>query len=162
MIEIGIITKNYSFIRMPYTECDEYAIYVEYVDQDLRKQREFVKCIPNKPEPDIETRTVPLEYNIDLTWTLPDDVYMDKDHRIVLYKNGFMLNPFVYDYNRVSNMLTINQSMEAVEMGDEITMTYYRDVIRGSILLAEYQTDARLIIKPHLINGRVGRHQIIV
>ena len=159
-MEVGLIKRTITFLRMDYSRVKGYRILSADPSGVIQSETKLLEEIDNPVVPDTNIKKIKLDYNDKITWKLPEDIYMDQDHRFSIFINGFILPPINYSHNRITNLITINEKIQPVEPTDEIFLEYYRNVISRSYLLED---DIKIIVKPiYRDSVQYGGHNMIV
>lgn len=158
----SLLKKKITFKRLPITNCLGYEIYGRFKDDTYASgiRIDLIEYIENPVEPTPKIKKIELEHNISPTWKIPNDAYIDRDHRFFLYQNGFILTPLCYAYNKVSKLVTIDVSMKPYDLSDVIELEYYQDIVEKEFVLEE---NCEIIIKPIFKkSSSLGEHNVII
>ena len=120
----------------------------------------MLDTIDNPPEPTLYLHRIALEPNIDATWPLPHDAYLDKDHQFRIYVNDIILSSTCYKFNRISKLITLDVIMKEYHINDKIEIEYYKDLIVKEYLVED---DCFIKVKPIFSQSYYyGDHNVIV
>lgn len=159
-MEVGLLKRTVTFVKMDYSRVKGYQVLTTDPSGTIQSETKLLEEIENPIIPDTDIKKIKLEYNDKLTWKLPEDIFMDIDHKFNLYINGFIVSPIYYNHNRNTNLVTINTKIQPVDPSDEIILEYYRNVISRTYLLED---DLKIIIKPiYRKHVQYGGHNVIV
>lgn len=162
MSETALLKRTIVFHRMNSKIVDSYKIYTIFQDDtySIGFRQELLDEIKNPDIPDVKVAKIPLEYNENLTWKSPNDIYMDIDHPFHLYINGFIVSPLMYEYNRITKLITINSKLLKVEQDATIELEYFRDIITKTYLLDD---DCKIKVVPvYKKEAQIGKHNVII
>lgn len=158
----SVVRKNITFRRLSNKACSKYKIYRQYDDETSVSgtRIELIDEIDNPSEPSIYTRRIPLEHSSDPTWSLPMDAFYDRNHHFRLFQNGHALSSIYYNYNRVNRLFTIDTQLIEYNVGDDIELEYFVDVIKRTYT---FEKEFKILIKPVFSQEYMyGDHNIIV
>ena len=149
------LKKKISFLRMPSKDVIGYEVY-----EKIGTETKLIDTIENPVFPTPILKRIHFSYNENITWNVPEDIYLDRDHPIQMYLNGFIVNPIYYDYNRISKLITINKNLVTVNRNDIIELEYFSDIIIKEYMV---ENDCEIMIKPIFNdNCQFGTHNIII
>lgn len=158
----GGIKKTITFPRLSSKNVEKYDIYSKTVDSTYASgfRVELIDSIQNPAIPDTVKETIELDYNPSYTWPLPKDIYLDRDHGILIQIDDIQISKLYYTINKVSKLFTINTNQVTINPDTNIKLTYYKDVVSKSY---SFEEDCSIIIKPILSsNYSYGKHNIIL
>lgn len=158
----AILKKKISFLRLSKKNCSAYQIYALYHDDKYASgiRKELLEEFENPSLPNPVIKSIQLEHKEEPTWELPKDIYMDRDHPLRLYQNGFIVSSMYYSINRVTRLLSVDTIVREYSNTDEMVLEYYRDVIIKEYVLEE---DCDIQIIPIFKDTSVlGDHNIIM
>ena len=156
------IKKIIRFPRLTSKNVLAYEVYTKTADStyDSGIRIELLDTIQNPIVPSPVKKQIDLEYSTNATWSLPKDIYMDKDHSIIVLVDGIQLSKLHYTINKQAKMFTINQYKIKINTGTEISLIYYQDIIKKSYIL---ENECNFFIKPVFIDSyHYGQHNIIL
>lgn len=158
----GYMTKTITFRRLSPKNVLRYEIYATYKDPTYASglRRELLDTIDNPTVPSPFVKRVELKYNENTTWKLPEDAYLDRDHKFRLYLDGIMVTNMAISFNRLTKLITLDSVMKACDLNTKIELEYYRDLISKDYLL---QQDCQISVKPIFSeNYQFGFHNVII
>ena len=158
----SLLKKSITFKRMDSKNVIGYEIYGLFKDSNYASgiREELIDTIDNPSEPNTSLTSIILEFNNSYTWKLPDDIYLDRDHKFKIYINGFIVSTLYYQYNKYNKLLTINKNLKTIEPDSTIKLEYFKDTITKSYMLEE---DCQIKIKPIFSESYTyGTHNIII
>lgn len=158
----GLLKKTITFRRLPAKNVVAYEIYASYQDSNYASgvRTELLDTIQNPNMPETYVKRIPLDYNGNATWKLPDDAYLDRDHQFRLYLNGFMLSSLAYSFNRITKLITLDTVMKKYTVNDKVEMEYYQDLIVKDYMLEE---NCSIKVKPIFTeSSQYGFHNVII
>lgn len=158
----ALLKKNITFRRLPNKACLRYEIYGSFVDNTYASgiRTELLEVFDNPVEPSPEIKRITLEQVEDPTWVLPDEAYLDRDHRFRLFQNGFVIPSMAYTFNRITRKITLDNTMKKYNCNDVMELEYYRDIITRSYALLENCT---ITVKPIFSQSYAyGDHNVII
>lgn len=155
----GTLTKKITFKRLDSKNVLGYEVYGEFAKESGVEIR-LLDTIDNPSEPTLHLHKITLEPNIDATWSLPHDAYLDKDHQFRIYVNDVILSPICYKFNRISKLITLDVIMKEYHISDKVEIEYYKDLIIKEYLVED---DCFIKIKPIFSQSYCyGDHNVIV
>lgn len=158
----GVLRKNIKFKRLNNKHVKGYEIYGIFQDPSYGSgvREELLDSFPNPDEPNTDLSSITLEYNENVTWELPSDLYTDRDHKFKIFINNVVLSTLYYQYNKYSRLLTIDSNLKVIEPTDIIRLDYYRDMISKTYMVQE---DCSIRVKPIFAETyKYGNHSIII
>ena len=157
----ALLKKTITFRRLSSKNVLRYEIYATYKDDEYGSsiKTELLDTIENPIIPNPITKKILLEYNNNFTWKLPDDAYLDKDHQFRLYINDNLLITLKYRFNRITKLITIDNSVRYTP-DDKMELEYYQDIITKDYSL---ENDCRITVNPVFKdNYTYGFHNVIM
>lgn len=166
--------KIVRFKRLPNKHIAGYMIYGIFKDNNYesgKRQESLLKdsdgndvmyINPRYPvkNPEQNFKEIELEYNKNVTWTLPDDAFYGRDYKFQIFINGALLPTLFYDYNKLTRVFTINTTLKEIDPNDTITLKYWRDYI---VLEFDINEECDILVKPVFRPGYdYGYHNIII
>lgn len=161
-LTLGSLTKTITFRRMSPKAVIKYEVYARYKDSTYESglRTELLDTITNPDIPTPVLKRIELEYNVDATWELPHDAYLDRDHQFRLYLNGFVLSAICFNFNRLKKLISLDTVMKKYESTDKIELEYYQDLITKTYSLME---NCDIYVKPVFSQSYAyGYHNIII
>jgi hypothetical protein len=158
----SLITKTITFKRMDNKNVAGYEVYGLFPDSSYSSgiKEELLDKFDNPSEPNTSRYSVTFDYNKRYTWQLPDDMFLDRDHRFKVYVNNAVISSLYYQYNKFSKLLTINKNLKELSSNDKIRIDYYRDMITKTYVLEQ---NCSIKIKPIFKDTYTyGTHNIII
>lgn len=158
----GYMTKTITFRRLSLKNVLRYEIYATYRDATYTSglRRELLDTIENPTVPNPCVKRIELKYNTDTTWRLPEDAYLDRDHKFRLYLDGIMVTSMAVSFNRLTKLITLDSVMKTCDLNTKIEMEYYQDLISKDYLLEQ---DCQIFVKPIFSDSyRFGFHNVII
>lgn len=158
----GYMTKTITFRRLSPKNVLRYEIYATYQDSSYTSglRRELLDTIENPAVPNPCVKRIGLIYNTDTTWRLPEDAYLDRDHKFRLYLDGLMVTSMAIAFNRLTKLITLDRVMKTCDQNTKIELEYYQDLIIKSYMLAQ---DCQISVKPIFTDSyQFGFHNIII
>lgn len=158
----ALLKKTITFKRMPIKNVLSYEVYAIYKDdtKSLGTRTKLLDTIQNPVEPDPIIKRITLAYNDNVTWELPRDAYLDRDHQFRIFINENLLISLNYSFNRITKLITLNSNINEYTVNDKIELEYYQDVIVRSYALTE---DCEISVKPIFKDSYTyGYHNIIM
>ena len=144
-----VIKNSITFDRMPYYLCAGYNIKITYNN----KTSETI-YIENTPASNSVLEEKELEYNVDLTWKLPDNLIATNTNDIKVFINEIEIDTLYYNYNKASNLISIDNL--DVTKNDIIKIQYECDKI-----IYEHNTHEKCkyeIFPVYRNNYKIGQH----
>lgn len=158
----AMLVKTITFKRLSNKHVKGYEIYGLFPDSTYSSglREELIDVFDNPSEPNVQRTEIKLQYNDNYTWQLPSDLYTDRDHKFRIYINDTILSTLYYQYNKYNRFLTIDRNMKVLDVLDEITLSYFRDMITRSYPL---QNDCQIKVKPIFADSYTyGNHNVII
>jgi len=156
------IKKTIRFPRLSSKNVLGYEIYTKTIDAtyDSGIRTELIDTIPNPIIPSPVREELELEYSNNATWNLPKNIYMDKDHEVIILVDGIQISKLHYTINKTSKVFTINTNKVKIEINTKVKIIYYKDVIEKSYTL---ENDCEFFINPIIIESyQYGMHNVIL
>ena len=156
------IKKTIRFPRLTSKNVLSYEIYTKTVDDtyDSGIRIDLIDTIQNPNIPSPVQDTMDLEYSNNATWNLPNNIYMDRDHDIIILVNDIQISKLYYTVNKPAKIFTINTSKITINPDTKISIIYYQDIIEKSYMVEE---DCEIFVKPNIIDSyHYGQHNIIL
>lgn len=156
------IKKTIRFPRLTSKNILNYEIYTKTIDNTYNSgiRIELLDTIQNPIIPFPIKTQIDLDYSNNATWSLPKDIFMDKDHGIIVLVDDIQISKLYYTINKQANLLTINQYKIKINTGTKVSLIYYQDIIEKSYML---DNECGIFIKPIIKNSyHYGNHNIIL
>ena len=141
------IKKTIRFPRLTSKNVLSYEIYTKTVDDTYNSgiRTDLIDTIQNPIIPSPVKTEIELEYSNNATWNLPNNIYMDRDHDIIILVNDIQISKLYY---------TINNS------DTKVKIIYYQDIIEKSYMVEQ---DCEVFVKPIIIDSyHYGQHNVIL
>lgn len=158
----ALLKKNITFRRLPNKACLRYEIYGNFPDSEYASgiRTELLEILENPVEPSPCIKRVSLEQVEAPTWELPEEAYLDRDHRFRLFQDGFVVPSMAYSFNKITRKITLDNTMRHYDVSNIMELEYYRDIITRSYTLEENCT---ITVKPIFSqNYAYGDHNVII
>ena len=158
----ALLTKTITFRRMNNKHVKGYKIYALFPDNNYSSgiREDLLDEFDNPSEPNVQRTRIKLEYNNNQTWELPNDIYIDRDHKFRLFINNIITSPLYYQYNKYNKLLTINHNLKPLKSDDIIELEYFKDFITKSYALEQNCT---IKVQPIFADTYTyGNHNIII
>ena len=156
------IKKTIRFPRLTSKNVLNYEIYTKTVDDtyDSGIRIDLLDTIQNPVMPSPVKNQIDLEYSNNATWCLPKDIYMDRDHGIIVLIDNIQVSKLYYTVNKTAKLFTINTNKITINPDTKISIIYYQDIIEKSYMIEE---DCEIFVKPNIIDSyHYGQHNIIL
>lgn len=156
------IKKTIRFPRLTSKNVLSYEIYTKTIDNtyDSGIRIDLIDTIQNPNVPSPVRKQIDLEYSNNFTWNLPKDIYMDRDHDIVVLVDSIQISKLYYTVNKVAKLFTINTNNITINADSKISIIYYQDIIEKSYMVED---DCEIFVKPIIIDSyHYGQHNIIL
>ena len=151
--------KKITFKRLTSRNVLKYEIYGEFKENN-GVRIELLDTIDNPIEPTLYLHKIELEPNINATWELPNDAYLDRDHHFRIYVNDAIITPMCYKFNRVTKLITLDVIMREYHITDKVEIEYYRDLITKEYIVED---DCLIKVKPIFVQSySYGDHNVII
>lgn len=157
-----LLKKTIKFKRLNNKHVKQYQVFGLFKDNGYTDgiRRELLDTIDNPSVPNVESSSKILEYNQDVTWVLPEDLFTDSAHKFSVFLNDAILSPLNYKYNKYTRKLTIDTNLQPVTSNDKIRLDYYRDMITKTYVLEE---NCKIKVQPVFTDDYTyGNHNIIL
>ena len=164
----ALIKKTITFRRLASKNVTSYEVYATYKDSNYTSglRTELLDVIKNPYHPKPILTTIELEYNNNATWELPNDAFLDRDHKFRLFlqktfEEDYMVLPTVcYSFNRITKLITLDTVMKDYEIGDKVKLEYYKDIITKEYSVVD---DCTISILPVFREDyNYGTHNVII
>ena len=107
----------------------------------------------------VKKAEIELEYSNNATWNLPNNIYMDRDHDIIILVNDIQISKLYYTINKSAKIFTINTNKITINSDTKVKIIYYQDIIEKSYMVEQ---DCEVFVKPIIIDSyHYGQHNII-
>lgn len=156
------IKKTIKFPRLSSKNVLSYEIYTKTVDDtyDSGIRIDLIDTIQNPNIPSPVQDTIDLEYSNNATWNLPKNIYMDRDHDIIILVNDIQISKLYYTVNKPAKLFTINTNKITINPDTKISIIYYKDIIEKSYMV---EKDCEIFVKPIIIDSyHYGQHNVIL
>lgn len=156
------IKKTIHFPRLTSKNVLSYEIYTKTVDDtyDSGIRIDLIDTIQNPVIPSPVKAETELEYSNNATWNLPSNIYMDRDHDIIILVDDIQISKLYYTINKPAKIFTINTNKIAINSDTKIKIIYYQDIIEKSYMVEQ---DCEIFIKPIIIDSyHYGQHNVIL
>lgn len=156
------IKKTIRFPRLSSKNVLSYEVYTKTVDDtyDSGIRIDLIDTIQNPNIPSPVQDTIDLEYSNNATWNLPKNIYMDRDHDIIILVNDIQISKLYYTVNKPAKLFTINTNKITINPDTKISIIYYKDIIEKSYMV---EKDCEVFVKPIIIDSyHYGQHNVIL
>ena len=156
------LTKTITFKRLNNKHVKGYEVYGLFPDNNYSSgiREELIDSFDNPSEPNVDKTSVLYEYNDNYTWKLPNDLFMDRDHKFKIFINDSILSTLYYQYNKFTKLITIDKNLKPLEKDDKIKLEYFRDMITKTYVL---ETNCNIRVKTIFADTYTyGNHNIII
>lgn len=156
------IKKTIQFPRLTSKNVLKYEIYTKTIDDtyDSGIRIDLIDTIENPNIPSLVKNQIDLEYSNNNTWSLPKNIFMDRDHEIIILVDNIQISKLYYTVNKTAKLFTINTNKITINKDTKITIIYYQDIIEKSYML---EKDCEIFVKPVIIDSyHYGQHNIIL
>lgn len=156
------IKKTIKFPRLSSKNVLSYEIYTKTVDDtyDSGIRIDLIDTIQNPNIPSPVQDTIDLEYSNNATWNLPKNIYMDRDHDIIILVNDIQISKLYYTVNKPAKLFTINTNKITINPDTKISIIYYKDIIEKSYMV---EKDCEIFVKPIITDSyHYGQHNVIL
>lgn len=157
-----LIQKEITFKRMSNRHVKGYEIYGLFPDENYTSgiRKVLLDYIKNPGHPNVDMSSKELEYNKNYTWKLPEDMFLDRDHKFKIFINNTIVNPLYFQYNKYSRLVTIDKNLKPIDINDKIRVDYFRDMITKTYSLDE---DCTIQVVPIYADSYTyGNHNVII
>lgn len=158
----ALLTKTITFKRLNNKHVKGYEVYGLFPDSNYTSgiREELIDSFENPSEPNVLRTSIPLDYNDNYTWTLPKDLYTDREHKFKLYINDSIVSTLYYQYNKYNKLLTVDRNLKVIEPSDTIRLDYFRDMITKTYPL---ENNCSIKVKPIFADTYTyGNHNVII
>lgn len=159
---VALLKKTITFRRLPSKHVKCYEVYAAYKDDnyDSGIRNELLDIIDNPDVPNPRLIRIPLAYNDNATWELPDDAFLDRDHQFRLFLNNFIMSSAYFNFNRLLKLITFDTVAKTYTLNDKMELEYYQDIITKEYML---ESDCVITVKPIFLDTyNYGDHNIII
>ena len=156
------IKKTIKFPRLSSKNVLSYEIYTKTVDDtyDSGIRIDLIDTIQNPNIPSPVQDTMDLEYSNNATWNLPNNIYMDRDHDIIILVDDIQISKLYYTVNKPAKLFTINTNKITINSDTKVKIIYYQDIIEKSYMVEQ---DCEVFVKPIIIDSyHYGQHNVIL
>lgn len=156
------IKKTIRFPRLTSKNVLNYEIYTKTVDDtyDSGIRIDLLDTIQNPVMPSPVQDTIDLEYSNNATWNLPNNIYMDRDHDIIILVDDIQISKLYYTVNKPAKLFTINTNKITINPDTKVSIIYYKDIIEKSYMV---EKDCEIFVKPIIIDSyHYGQHNVIL
>ena len=156
------IKKTIRFPRLTSKNVLNYEIYTKTVDDtyDSGIRIDLIDTIQNPNIPSPVQDTMDLEYSNNATWNLPNNIYMDRDHDIIILVDDIQISKLYYTVNKPAKLFTINTNKITINPDTKVSIIYYKDIIEKSYMVEQ---DCEIFVKPIIIDSyHYGQHNVIL
>ena len=156
------IKKTIRFPRLSSKNVVSYEVYTKTIDDTYESgiRTDLIDTIDNPNIPSPVQKMMELEYSINFTWTLPNNIYMDRDHMLIVLVDGIQISSLHFTINKTAKVFTINTSNIAISPDTKISIIYFEDIIEKSYMLED---DCDIYVKPIIIDSyHYGQHNVIL
>ena len=156
------IKKTIRFPRLTSKNVLNYEVYTKTVDDtyDSGIRIDLLDTIQNPVILSPVKNQIDLEYSNNATWSLPNNIYMDRDHGIIILVDDIQISKLYYTVNKMAKLFTINTNKITINPDTKISIIYYQDVIEKSYMV---ENDCEIFVKPIIIDSyHYGQHNIIL
>lgn len=156
------IKKIIRFPRLTSKNVLSYEIYTKTVDDTYNSgiRIDLIDTIQNPVIPSPVKAEIELEYSNNATWNLPNNIYMDRDHDIIILVNDIQISKLYYTINKSAKIFTINTNKITINSDTKVKIIYYQDIIEKSYMVEQ---DCEVFVKPIIIDSyHYGQHNVIL
>lgn len=156
------IKKIIRFPRLSSKNVLSYEVYTKTVDDtyDSGIRIDLIDTIQNPIIPSPVQDTIDLEYSNNATWNLPKNIYMDRDHDIIVLVDDIQISKLYYTINKSAKLFTINTNKITINSDTKVKIIYYQDIIEKSYMVEQ---DCEVFVKPIIIDSyHYGQHNVIL
>lgn len=156
------IKKTIRFPRLTSKNVLRYEIYTKTIDDtyDSGIRIDLLDTIQNPNIPSPVQKQIDLEYSNNATWSLPNNIFLDRDHDIIILIDNIQISKLYYTVNKTAKLFTINTNKITINPDTKISIIYYQDIIEKSYMLEQ---DCEIFVKPIIIDScYYGQHNIIL
>lgn len=156
------IKKTIRFPRLTSKNVLKYEIYTKTVDDTYESgiRIDLIDTIQNPVIPSPVKNELELEYSNNATWNLPSNIYMDRDHSIIVLVDDIQISKLYYTINKPAKIFTINTNKITINSDTKVKIIYYQDIIEKSYMVED---NCDIFVKPIIIDSyHYGQHNIIL
>lgn len=156
------IKKTIRFPRLTSKNVLNYEIYTKTIDDTYSSgiRIDLIDTIQNPNIPSPAKNQIDLEYSNNATWNLPKNIYMDRDHDIIILVDGIQISKLYYTINKAAKIFTINTNQITINTDTKVSIIYYQDIIEKSYMVEQ---DCEIFVKPIIKDSyHYGQHNIIL
>lgn len=156
------IKKTIRFPRLASKNVLSYEIYTKTIDDTYNSgiRIDLIDTIQNPIMPSPVINQMELEYSNNTTWNLPKDIYMDRDHDVIILVDGIQISKLYYTINKTAKIFTINTNKITINTDTKVSIIYYQDIIEKSYMVEE---NCEVFVKPIIIDSyHYGQHNVIL
>lgn len=156
------IKKTIRFPRLTSKNVLNYEIYTKTIDDTYSSgiRIDLIDAIQNPNIPSPVKNQIDLEYSNNATWNLPKNIYMDRDHDIIILVDGIQISKLYYTINKAAKIFTINTNQITINTDTKVSIIYYQDIIEKSYMVEQ---DCEIFVKPIIKDSyHYGQHNIIL
>ena len=156
------IKKTIRFPRLTSKNVLSYEIYTKTIDDTYNSgiRIDLIDTIQNPSIPSPVKNQIELEYSNNATWNLPKNIYMDRDHDIIILVDGIQISKLYYTINKSAKIFTINTNQITINADAKISIIYYQDIIEKSYIVEQ---NCEIFVKPIIKDSyHYGQHNIIL
>ena len=156
------IKKTIRFPRLTSKNVLSYEIYTKTIDDTYSSgiRVDLIDTIQNPNIPSPAKNQIDLEYSNNATWNLPKNIYMDRDHDVIILVDGIQISKLYYTINKTAKIFTINTNQITINTDAKVSIIYYQDIIEKSYMVEQ---DCEIFVKPIIIDSyHYGQHNIIL
>ena len=156
------IKKTIRFPRLTSKNVLSYEIYTKTVDEAYNSgiRIDLINTIQNPVITKKKKAEIELEYSNNATWNLPNNIYMDKDHDIIILVDDIQISKLYYTINKSAKIFTINTNKITINSDTKVKIIYYQDIIEKSYMVEQ---DCEMFVKPIIIDSyHYGQHNVIL
>lgn len=158
----SLVNKKISFKRLNSKHVKEYEVYGLFKDDTYTTgiRRDLLDRFDNPNQPNAEITEIELEYNPNATWELPNDIFIDRDHKFKLFINNSIVSTLFFQYNKFNRLLTIDTNLKPIKSTDKFLLQYFRDRITKDYMLED---NCKIEVVPiYADTYTYGNHNVII
>jgi hypothetical protein len=156
------IKKTIRFPRLTSKNVLSYEVYTKTIDDTYSSgiRIDLIDTIQNPTIPSPVKNQIDLEYSNNATWNLPKNIYMDRDHDVIILVDGIQISKLYYTINKAAKIFTINTNKITINVDTKVSIIYYQDIIEKSYMVEQ---DCEIFVKPIIKDSyHYGQHNIIL
>ena len=156
------IKKTIRFPRLTSKNVICYNVYTKTVDDTYGSgiRIDLIDKIDNPNIPSPFQKQIDLGYSNNATWNLPSNIYMDRDHGVIVLIDGIQISKLYYTVNKMAKLITVNTNKVAINSDTKVSIIYYQDIIEKSYMVEE---DCDIYIEPVIMDSyHYGKHNVII